>query len=170
MRPTASDANILAQEASRADILAGIAFARGIQHHAARGLGIGLAVGKHGLQKLKISQRLAELATLHGVANHVVDDPFRKADAGRCDVKPPFVQHLHRSLEALTFDPADKLPFRHPAIVEDRVADMGPFWPSFFTGLPSDRPGVSRSTAKVETPAAPFFSGSVRAMTVNRPA
>ncbi|KAG1426907.1 hypothetical protein G6F57_023287 [Rhizopus arrhizus] len=37
-------------------------------------------------------------------------------------------------------------------------------------GRPVDSPGVPRSTMKAEIPLAPGASGSVRAMTVNRPA
>jgi hypothetical protein len=38
--------------------------------------------------------------------------------------------------------------------------------PIFFSGTPTETPGVSRSTTKAETPLAPGVSGSVRAMTV----
>ncbi len=45
-----------------------------------------------------------------------------------------------------------------------------PCWPIFFSGLPTERPGRSRGTMKAETPPAPFTSGLVRVITVNRAA
>jgi hypothetical protein len=47
---------------------------------------------------------------------------------------------------------------------------VGALLPHLLSVLPATAPGVPRSTANAETPAAPFCAGSVRAMTVNSPA
>src|SRR5690242_2591052 len=50
------------------DGLALLAPARGVQNHAARGIGLGPAVGEHGLDQLELGDGLAELTPLHGIA------------------------------------------------------------------------------------------------------
>ena len=56
----------LAAAGFESDELAVVAASRGVQHHAARGIGLCLAVGEHGLDKLEVGDRAAELFALHG--------------------------------------------------------------------------------------------------------
>src|SRR3546814_8810503 len=44
-----------------------------LQHHAARGIGLGTAVGEHRLNELEFADRPAELLALRGVAGAVLD-------------------------------------------------------------------------------------------------
>ena len=50
------------------DVLAVVAPARRVEHHAARRIELGLAVGEHGLHELELGDGLAELLALHRVA------------------------------------------------------------------------------------------------------
>ena len=43
---------------------------------------------------------------------------------------------------------------------------LAPAWPIFLLGLPTVRPGLFFSTMNAETPPAPLFDGSVRAIRV----
>src|SRR6185437_4162979 len=45
-----------------------------------------------------------------------------------------------------------------------------PCWPIFFSGFPTETPGVSAGTMKAEIPPAPLRCGSLRAIRVNMPA
>ena len=132
--------------------------ARGVQHHAARGVGLGLAVGQHGLDELELGDGLAELLALDGVARLSRDQPLGHADADGGDVEAAAVQHLHGGLEALR----PRLPpisWRAGTRQFSKMTSQvwAPRWPIFLSVLPSVMPGVPASTMKAEMPPAPLL-------------
>ena len=88
-------------------IVAIVAKARGVEHHGARGIDLGLAVGEHRLHELKLGDRLAELLALDRVTQRIGEHALGGADADRRDVQPALVEHLHRRLEAHAFAATD---------------------------------------------------------------
>src|SRR5262249_22399965 len=114
----------LAAAGLHGDELAGVAAAGGIQHHGAGGVGLGLAVGEHGLHELEVRDRAAELLALHGIGEAVADQPLGHADADGGDAEPAAVEHLHGGLEALPLLAADQLTGGHAAVLKDDVAGV----------------------------------------------
>src|ERR1700679_1901547 len=106
------------------DALARVALFRGIEHHAAGGIGFRLAIGEHALDQLEIADALAELLALARIGDAFADQPLGDADADAGDMQPPAVEHLHRHLEAFAFR-AEPQACRHARILEDHVADVG---------------------------------------------
>ena len=96
-------------DASVADVLAVVAAARGVEHHRARGVDLGAAVGEHRLDELELGDRLAELLALDRVAQRVVEHALGDADADGGDVQAALVEHLHRRLEAHALAAADQV-------------------------------------------------------------
>ena len=106
------------------DVAVLVAQPRRVEHHRARGIDFGLAVGKHRLHQLELGDWLAELPALERVGKRVGKHPVGGADTDRGDMQPPLVEHLHRRLEADALDAADELRGRHAARFEDHVAGM----------------------------------------------
>src|SRR5262249_15585867 len=106
------------------DQLAVVAAARGIQHHGAGGIRLGLAVGEHGLHELEIGDRAAELLALHRVGDAVADETLGHANADGGDAEAAAVEHLHGGLEALALLAADQLAGGDAAVLEDDVAGV----------------------------------------------
>src|SRR4029450_3260872 len=106
------------------DHLARVAAAGGVQHHGAGGIGLGLAVGQHGLDELEVGDRATELLALHRVGEAVADQALGHADADGGDAEAAAVEDLHGGLETLAFLAADELAGGHAAVLEDDVAGV----------------------------------------------
>ncbi len=117
------------------------ALPRGVDDHAARRVGFGLAVGKHRLDQLELGDRLAELLAFQGIAQRILEHPLGDPHADRGDVQAALVEHLHRGLEADALDPADQLAGRHPAVVEDHVTGMRALLSHLAIRLAQGQPG-----------------------------
>src|SRR5262249_17849192 len=126
------------------DDLAVIATAGGIQHHGARGVRLGLAVGQHGLHELEVGDRAAELLALHCVGEAVGDQALGYTDADGGDAEPPAVEHLHGGLEALTLPAADQLAGGDATVLEDDVAGVAAALPHLVVDFAEFQAGRAR--------------------------
>src|SRR5258706_3481889 len=70
---------MLAARRLDADIGAAVALLRRVEHHAARSIGLGAAVGEHRLDELELADRFAELLALARVGHRLGDQPFGEA-------------------------------------------------------------------------------------------
>src|SRR5258708_2683375 len=160
---------ILAAGGLGRDALAGILPPCRVEHHRARGIGLGAAVGEHRLDQLELADGLAELHPFLGVADHVADEPLGDADAAAMWMRP------RSSTFIAVLKPCPSRPPSSAAAGTRQSSKMtsqvwAPRCPILRSGGPSLRPGLGASTRKAEMPPAPLFSGSVRAITVNRDA
>ena len=119
--------------ASMRDVLAGVALARGVQHHAARGIDLGLAVGEHRLDELELGDRLAELLALERVAHRVV----RSARSATPTQTAAMCRRPRSSTFIAVLKPSPSLPpssavGRHAAVRRrSRRQVCAPRWPIF---------------------------------------
>src|SRR5690606_10185645 len=124
-----------------ADVAAFVTLARGIQHHAAGGIDLGLAVGQHGLDQLEVRNPLAELLALDRIAQGGIQHAPGGADPQGGGMPPALVQYLHGRLETDAFLAADQVGGRHADVVKDDVGGMRTFLAHLLVRLADGQPG-----------------------------
>src|SRR5690554_1094423 len=107
-----------------ADIEALVAFASGVEHHAARGISFGLGVRQHGLNQLVFGDWFAELLALNGVTQGVINKTVGNTDAEAGDMQAAAVEDFHGGDKAFAFF-TDQVGSGYATVVEDNVAGQG---------------------------------------------
>ncbi|MNN18006.1 hypothetical protein D3C81_1312080 [compost metagenome] len=114
----------LAARRFRRNVFLVVAPARRVEHHAARRVNLGLAVGQHGLDQLEFGDGLAELLAFHGVCQGVGQHAFGRAHADGGDVQAALVEHFHGCFKPHALLAADDVRGRDTAVFKDHVAGM----------------------------------------------
>ena len=117
---------------------------RGVKHHATRCVGFSTAIREHGLNKLEVDNRLAELLALARESESLMNQTLSGAAGDRGYVQAATVEYLHRCLEALPGLTTNDVLSRDFAAVENAVRCFGPALTHLAVRLPErDTRGIS---------------------------